>query len=59
MDFSNNSITIIPEDIVIFTDLQLFRMKNNQLHTFPLCFYKFQTLKSLDLSRNKLAAVPN
>ena len=43
----------------MFIDLQLFRMKNNQLKALPGCFNKFQTLKSLDLSKNKLTSIPN
>jgi hypothetical protein len=29
MDFSNNSIRVIPEEILMFIDLQVLRMKNN------------------------------
>jgi len=42
----------------MFVDLQLFRMKNNQLKSLPGCFRQFPTLKSLDLSKNKLTAIP-
>ena len=31
MDFSNNNISNLPEQILMFIDLQLLRMKNNML----------------------------
>jgi len=33
-------------------------MKNNQLNSLPPCLAQFQILKSLDMSRNKIPALP-
>jgi Leucine-rich repeat (LRR) protein len=58
MDFSNNEITVVSEKISIFADLQLLRMKNNQLLSLPLCLPSLQTFKLLDVSRNKISSLP-
>lgn len=42
----------------MFADLQLLRMKNNQLLSLPLCLPSLQTFKLLDVSRNKITSVP-
>jgi Leucine-rich repeat (LRR) protein len=48
----------VPEKINIFADLQLLRMKNNQLLSLPVCLTSLQTFKMLDVSRNKIASLP-
>ncbi len=58
IDLSNNLITIIPDKLTIFPDLQLIRLRNNLITALPASLLDLPLLKVLDLSRNKITTVP-
>lgn len=54
LDFSQNTITILPEEISILTNLKQIRLSNNKLEYLPVNLLKMPNLQSIEFTHNNL-----
>ncbi len=58
MDLSYSELTILPDEIALFTQLQRLWLRDNQLQTLPASLGNLTLLLVLDLDSNPLAMLP-
>lgn len=58
LDFSNNNIKHIPEDIELLENLYYLNLSNNKIETIPSSFFKLKKLLFLVLHQNKISEIP-
>lgn len=58
LDLSNNSLTHLPQEMVIFTNLRELWLSNNPLITLPACIGKLTKLETIDVRNTLLNELP-
>jgi hypothetical protein len=59
LNISDTSLTAIPDDIKLLSNLQSLLLFGNKLEEFNLNITSLSKLKVLDLSRNQLSSIPD
>lgn len=57
IDFSNQGLTEIPEEIFSYRNLRVLILRNNQLTKIPIELTRLKSLKKLDVSGNRITQV--
>src|ERR1700679_962020 len=58
LNISSKSLSIIPKEIHLLTNLEQLFLHNNNIETIPIELYKLTNLKILNLSCNNLKKIP-
>lgn len=58
LDLSHQELTVVPEEILAFKNLEKLLLHDNQLCDFPSFLGELQQLKQLDISHNRISILP-
>jgi Leucine-rich repeat (LRR) protein len=58
LDLSDTDLTFVPDEIALFTSLEVLNLANNQLNTLPSSITHLSSLKDLHLANNKFDQIP-